>query len=191
MTYTDRAIILKRYPYGEGDYLITLLSANRGKFTALAKGVRKINSKRGAHLDLFNHVKASFYSGRGSLDIITEVKTLDDYQGLRGNLDKIQPAFYFCELVDVLLPENQKNYSTYKLLTKALDYLATTGDAFAIEKHTRRVQNRFGGALLKDLGYGSKESGAASVYNDNGETNINTIIENIIEKKLHSPNMIN
>lgn len=188
MTYSDSAIILKRFPYGEGDFLITLLSANRGKFTALAKGVRKINSRRGAHLDLFNHVKASFYSGRGSLDIITEVKTLDDFEGLRSSLDKIQLAFYFCELADNLLPENEKNYSTYKLLTRALEHLATAGDAFTNKQHTRRVSSRFGQAMLKDLGYRSPSVKSLDDEVDN-ETNINVIIESIIEKKLQSLRM--
>lgn len=186
MHHSDRGIILKRFPYSEADYLVTLLTERKGKITALAKGVRKINSRRGGHLDLFNHVEASFHSGRGSLDIITEVKTLDSFEGLRHDWDKIQLAFYFAELVDVLLPENEINTSTYHLLVKAFAYLAINRKNISSRSASKRgnLEKRFGKAILKDLGYWSDELYANPDLDPKG------IVESIIEKKLHSPDMI-
>jgi len=69
-TYTVDAIVLRRRPLGEADRILTLLSRERGKISAVAKGVRKTQSKFGARLDFFNRAIVTLHAGR-SLDIVT------------------------------------------------------------------------------------------------------------------------
>lgn len=69
-TYTVEAIVLRRRPLGEADRILTLLSRERGKLSAVAKGVRKTQSKFGARLDFFNRAIVTLHAGR-SLDIVT------------------------------------------------------------------------------------------------------------------------
>ncbi len=176
MFYTDTALVLKRLPYAEFDLLITFMSANHGRFTTLAKGVRRINSRRGGHLDLFNHVEASFHRGRGSLDIVTEVKTLDSFEKLRHSLGRVQQAFYFCELIDVLLPEGEKNYSAYRLVVDWMNRLE-----HGLEGKADLASRDFSIALLRDLGYWSDQ-----VYT-NPNIDPRVVVENIIERRLHTP----
>ena len=44
--YRVQAIILKRTDVGEADRLLTLYSPDRGKLRAVAKGVRKLHSRK-------------------------------------------------------------------------------------------------------------------------------------------------
>jgi DNA repair protein RecO (recombination protein O) len=69
-SYTVEAIVLRRRPLGEADQILTLLSRERGKLSAVAKGVRKTQSKFGARLDFFNRAIVTLHTGR-SLDIVT------------------------------------------------------------------------------------------------------------------------
>ena len=49
--YRDAAIVLRTHKLGEADRIITMLTRNRGKKRAVAKGVRKTKSKFGARLE--------------------------------------------------------------------------------------------------------------------------------------------
>lgn len=69
-TYTVEAIVLRRRPLGEADQILTLLSRERGKLSAVAKGARKTQNKLGARLDFFNRAIFTLHAGR-SLDIVT------------------------------------------------------------------------------------------------------------------------
>ena len=69
-SYTVEAIVLRRRPLGEADQILTLLSRERGKISAVAKGVRKTQSKFGARLDFFNRAIITLHAGR-SLETVT------------------------------------------------------------------------------------------------------------------------
>lgn len=77
-TYRDQAIVLRTHKLSEADRIITLLSRDRGRFKAVAKGVRKANSRFGARLEPLNLVDVQCYTGKG-LDIVTQVETLAAY----------------------------------------------------------------------------------------------------------------
>ena len=78
----SRALVLKNRPLGESDRLITLLSWDFGKFTAVAKGARKIKSKLAAGVDLFTYGIYQFYRGKG-LAIVTGVDVKERFLYLR------------------------------------------------------------------------------------------------------------
>ena len=77
-TYRDQAIVLRTHKLSEADRIITLLSRDRGRFKAVAKGVRKANSRFGARLEPLNFVDVQCYTGKG-MDIVTQVETLAAY----------------------------------------------------------------------------------------------------------------
>lgn len=49
----DNILVLKRVDYGEADRIITVLSQSGGKFSLLAKGVRKPKSKLAGGIEPF------------------------------------------------------------------------------------------------------------------------------------------
>ena len=52
--YSTEAIVLKRSDLGEADRILTLFTPHKGKVHVIAKGVRRITSKRAGHLELLS-----------------------------------------------------------------------------------------------------------------------------------------
>ncbi|MBI2622470.1 DNA repair protein RecO, partial [Candidatus Microgenomates bacterium] len=70
-SYRAEGIILKRTNFGEADRFLTVFSKRHGKIKILAKGVRRITSRRGPNIELFNLATLYIHKGR-HLDILTE-----------------------------------------------------------------------------------------------------------------------
>jgi len=119
MTRNKRAegIIIGRRDFGELDKIVTVFSRQEGKIRTLAKGVRKINSRRLGSLELGNLVKLSFHQGK-NFDIITEVAVSDGLAELKNNHIKLGAIIFICEMLNALLPEKEKNHEIYKELLK-------------------------------------------------------------------------
>ena len=69
-TYSSEGIVLSRKNYGEADRILVILSKNFGKLSLLAKGIRKIKSKKRGSLEIFCQIKFSAVNGHG-FDIMT------------------------------------------------------------------------------------------------------------------------
>ena len=72
-SYSVEAFVLRMRPLGEADRILTLFSRERGKLSAVAKGVRKVQSKFGARLDFMTRSALTLHAGR-SLDVITSAR---------------------------------------------------------------------------------------------------------------------
>src|SRR5690349_12925667 len=104
----SEGIIIKRKNLGEADRLITVITPHLGKLTIKATGVRKITSRRSAHIELLNHAALHLYKGKG-MHVLTEVKMIDDHSKIKKDFTKVGFAYHLCELVDGLCPEEQEN----------------------------------------------------------------------------------
>jgi len=121
-TYRITGIILHRRDQGEADRLVTLLTPDRGKITLLAKGARKITSRKGGHLELFTHVRLQVAKAR-TWDIITQAEAVEVFPHLRANLRRMAHAYYMAELVLRLSPEEQGDVPLFDLALETLGYL--------------------------------------------------------------------
>ncbi len=115
-------IILKRKNVGEADRIVTVFTKEYGKMRVIAKGIRKVASRRAPHLEVFTRVRLVVHSGK-SLDSVSEVVPIAVYEHMRNDLARVSMAYYLCELVDSLLPEKQEQRDVFALLTQALDDL--------------------------------------------------------------------
>jgi len=94
----------------------------KGKITAIAKGVRKIRSRKAGHLEPFTRVTLFLAKGR-NLDIITQAETVDSYVGLREDLQSLAFASYVVEVVDRFTYEEGQNVGIFRLLANTLSRL--------------------------------------------------------------------
>lgn len=170
-SYKTEGVILKRLNYGEADRILTIYTKHYGKIRAIAKGVRKITSRKGGNLELFNHCVLFLAEGR-NLDIITEAQVTNSFSRLGDDLEKAAAAFYLVELVDQLTADGQVNRQVFDLLVKALSELS------AKRCELGAVVRGFEVGLLKLLGFWSD---AVDIKN------VKSYIEEIIERKLRSP----
>ncbi len=124
-TYAAEAVVLRKGNFGEADQVVTLLTRYHGKVSAVAKGVRKMGSRKGGNLDLLNHVKAYLAEGR-NMDLITEVELVSAWPHLKADLEKVAMAYQIIELVNEFMTEDQENQLVFRLTVEALTYLEIT-----------------------------------------------------------------
>ena len=99
--YNGEALILKSRRHGEADLILTLLTADLGKFDVLARGARKAKSRKSGHVEPF--VLASFSLRRSKwLPEVVEAQIQDAFPLCRASLEKVTQASYICELIDSL-----------------------------------------------------------------------------------------
>jgi len=125
-SYRAEAIVLRTHKLGEADRIITLLTRERGKVRAVAKGVRRTKSKFGARLEPFSRVDLLVFEGK-NLDIITQAESLNAYgQDLALDYSLWTAGQTMLETADRLTPEDSiSTESQYLLLVGALRTLVT------------------------------------------------------------------
>ncbi len=117
--FKTEGIILERRDFGEADRVLTVFSLHRGKISVLAKGVRRISSRRAGNVELVNRVSMYLYQAKG-MPILTEAESLDTYETLKTDLTLSTYAYHILELVDKLTAENQENRILYQYLVEVL-----------------------------------------------------------------------
>lgn len=120
--YQAEAIILRRRDLGEADRLLTVFSREHGKLRQIAKGVRKPQSRKAGHLELFTRVRLLAARGR-ELDVITQAEAVEGYPQLRAHLDLVSHAAYAIELLDHFTVDGEPNVALYKLIAETLSRL--------------------------------------------------------------------
>lgn len=126
--YRTEAIVLRRSDMGEADRLLTLLTPERGKLRVIAKGARKIASRKSGHVELFNRVSLLIARGRGDFDIVSQADTVEPWRALREDLTRSTYAHYAAELIDRFAEEGTAQPELFDLLSDALGWLSASTD---------------------------------------------------------------
>src|SRR4051812_22198826 len=97
-SYSDIGILIARKNYSEGDRILVLFTKNFGRVTVIAKGVRKLKSRKRGHIEIFSLIKFQAVTGK-SMDILTEAEVINDYEEIRSDLTKVSVAYFLVEIV--------------------------------------------------------------------------------------------
>lgn len=117
MFYRTNGIIYKIMEFQDYDKIVWILSP-KGKISAIAKGVRKISSRRAGHIEIFNHNKFSLNEGK-SMDSLSEIVAISDYSALKKHFTF--HIFFLTEIIDKITLEDYEAKIIYDLLIKTLD----------------------------------------------------------------------
>ena len=71
------AVVLRSMRYGEADRILHLYTPNRGRVSAIAKGVRRARSRFGGRLEPFFRLRMDLHEGRGELLTVTGAQTVE------------------------------------------------------------------------------------------------------------------
>jgi len=122
-SFRVEAVVLRHWDYGETDRMVVLFTREKGKLTALAKGVRKPLSRKAGHLEPFTRLSVQLAQG-SSIPIITQAETIDGHVSLRQELTLIGQAAYVLEVVERFTFEGEENRSLYQLIVHTLQRLS-------------------------------------------------------------------
>jgi DNA repair protein RecO (recombination protein O) len=131
-SFRAEAVVLRHADWGEADRILTLYTREQGKLRALAKGARKIRSRKAGHLEPFTHITLQLARSR-DMAIVTQVETLDPYLPLRDDLTRTGYASYVLELLDRFTYDQEGgNPALFRLLTDTLERLCSTAEVWAV-----------------------------------------------------------
>ena len=119
----DKGIIIKAEPIGEYNRRVVILTENRGKISAFARGARRPNSKFVASTNPFVFGNISLFAGRNSYTL-TDMEAVEYFDSLRLDFDKSMYGMYFLELADYYTRENNDDRDMLKLLFVSLKALS-------------------------------------------------------------------
>ena len=118
--YRCNGVVLRTYPLGEADRIVSFITDTRGKVRAVAKGIRKTKSRIGARLEPMAHVSLLMYEGRGELEIVSQADTIEAHRHIREDLDRLTHAAAMLEAVDHVAQERQSDPKLYQMIVGAL-----------------------------------------------------------------------
>lgn len=112
-------MVLKAEPIGEYDRRVVILTKEKGKISAFAKGARRPNSKLLAATNPFSFGVFRLYAGKSSYHIV-DVEISNYFAGLREDFEGAYYGMYFLEVMDYYTRENNDDKEMLRLLYQSL-----------------------------------------------------------------------
>ena len=169
-SFKCEAIVLKRMNYAEADRIVTFFTLEKGKLTAIAKGVRKLTSKKKSSLEPATQGQYFFVKGK-TWHILTQTQIINSHSQSRANLTRLTQTYQILEIIDLLSADEQDNPDVYQILVETLDNLDQDGQkkAYLISQIN---------LILQAMGFASQKPLT--------ENNLKDYIESIAERNLKS-----
>lgn len=119
MYLTIRGLVTRVTAYNDTDALLTVLTAEQGKLTLKARGLRRKNSPLIAPCQLLSYGEFTLFEYRGYYTI-NEARSLELFTGLRKDLFKLSLATYFGQVCDTISQEDIVNPQLLSLILNCL-----------------------------------------------------------------------
>lgn len=141
------ALVLRTYALGETSKIVVLLTRERGKLRAVAKGARGRRSRYQSALEPLSEVKVTLYGRQG-----TELYRLGQCELLRSafpasrqGLDATLSLSYYAELIDAFSPEGEVEDAVYRLAVAVLAAAAEGRPSALLSRYIEAWLLRLGG----------------------------------------------
>ena len=129
MEYRAVGINLKRQALGEADWLLHILTREKGLVRLIAKGARKSRSKLGGRSELFVVNDLQVVRSR-SIDRVIQAESLHLYTGLTRDLTRLTCAQYLTEAVLAEASQGQTHSELFDLLLNQLGILEAVPESY-------------------------------------------------------------
>ena len=111
------AIILKTFPLGEADRLVSFLGRTSGRLRGVASGARRIKNRYGSTLEVLSHVQL-WYVERETRDLvrIEQCELLESFHRAQSDYSLSTGLAVISEVAERVLPEQEVSDSMFRLL---------------------------------------------------------------------------
>jgi len=116
-------VVLGSTDFGEADRLIHLLTRDRGRITAHARGARRSRKRYGGKLDRFSLVRCHLRARRGNRVAMGDVDLLQPFLGIRSDLVRTAMADHMIELVRIIARDGESDEVLFGLVVRTLSTL--------------------------------------------------------------------
>lgn len=118
-----QGLVLRVTAYNDADALLTVLTRDQGKLTLKARALRRKNSPLIAPCQLLAYGEFAVFEYRG-MYTINEAHSIELFQQLRKDLQKLSLATYFAQVAETISQEDIPNPELVSLLLNSLHALS-------------------------------------------------------------------
>jgi DNA repair protein RecO (recombination protein O) len=115
--HESEAIVLRSYPLGEADRLVSFLSRAMGRVRGTAAGARRTKSRFGSTLERLSHIRIWFFEKETrELVRISQCEIIESFLDAFGDYASSIALALFSEITEAVLPEREANDANFRLL---------------------------------------------------------------------------
>lgn len=119
MDITCDGVVIRETEYKDNDKILTFLTADYGKITVTARGVRSIKSKNSPAVQLFCSSTFEMTEKNGHYTLKTATLN-DSFYAVRDNLECFSLASYFADVAGTVCSENNDEKEMLRLILNCL-----------------------------------------------------------------------
>ena len=123
------AIILKTFPLGEADRLVSFLGRSTGRVRGVASGARRIKNRYGSTLEVLSHVQI-WYVEKETRELvrIQQAELLESFHKAQSDYGLSTGLAVISEVSELVLPEHEVSEAMFRLVLLAAREIERTGD---------------------------------------------------------------
>ena len=123
------AIILKTFPLGEADRLVSFLGRSSGRLRGVASGARRLKNRYGSTLEVLSHVQL-WYVEKETRDLvrIQQAESLESFYKAQSDYSLSTGLAVVSEVSELVLPEHEVSESMFRLILLVAREIERTGD---------------------------------------------------------------
>ncbi len=123
------AIILKTFPLGEADRLVSFLGRSSGRVRGVAPGARRLKNRYGSTLEILSHVQI-WYVERETRDLvrIQQAELLESFHKAQSDYGLSTGLAVISEISELILPEHEVSEPMFRLILLATREIERTSD---------------------------------------------------------------
>lgn len=123
------AIILKTFPLGEADRLVSFLGRTSGRIRGVAGGARRVKNRYGSTLEVLSHVQI-WYVEKETRELvrIQQCELLESFHKAQSNYELSTGLAVISEAVELVLPDREVAEPMFRLILLAAREIERTGD---------------------------------------------------------------
>lgn len=120
----SEAVILRSYPFGEADLVVSFFTRDQGKLRGVAKRARRPKSPFGSGLERLSQVRLAYFQ-RETRELVNldSCELVQSQFGLLSDYAAGVALDYLAEVSDQLLPPAEPNERFFRLLLAVLEHL--------------------------------------------------------------------
>jgi DNA repair protein RecO (recombination protein O) len=123
------AIILKTFPLGEADRLVSFLGRSSGRMRGVAGGARRLKNRYGSTLEVLSHVQI-WYVEKETRDLvrIQQCDLLESFHKAQSDYSLSTGLAVVSEVSELVLPEHEAAESMFRLILLTVREIDRRGD---------------------------------------------------------------